>query len=167
MTLSNHSNVPNIMVHRLPITQIGVWRVWQMSNRLYSRVWFLWLANKSNSSMINTTGWLFLDPAFSDCSKNWSFSSKEPNTMSPTVFSSLSCRVISSNAMLSSVCRRPFRLTCANNQYCLIMVSGTYVILLIPHGKLTSTNHTTCKLKQHRVLRHFTWLKSKQTYLSI
>jgi hypothetical protein len=41
-----------------PRTHIGVWADCEMSNKLYSNVWFLWNANKSNSSRTNRIGLL-------------------------------------------------------------------------------------------------------------
>lgn len=103
---------PRLRIERSPIIHTGVRFIWEMSKRLQSSVWFLRLANMSNSSSTKTTGWLFSVPVRNDSKRNCSFSSKEPNTMSSTTFSSLSWRVISSRAMLSSVCSRPCSRTC-------------------------------------------------------
>lgn len=43
-----------------PMTVIGVWADCAISKRLYSNVWFLWCANRSNSSRIKRTGQLLV-----------------------------------------------------------------------------------------------------------
>lgn len=47
-------------LHVSPITVTGVCADWDISNRLYSSVWFLWCTNKSNSSSTNRTGQLLV-----------------------------------------------------------------------------------------------------------
>ena len=59
-------NINNLVyltnLHVTPITHTGVWADWEMSNRLYNRVWFLCSAKRSNSSTINTIGLLLWLP---------------------------------------------------------------------------------------------------------
>lgn len=45
-----------------PMTAIGVCPVCAASNRLYSRVWFLWWVKRSKCSSTNTTLWLLWSP---------------------------------------------------------------------------------------------------------
>lgn len=42
--------------HVRPITRTGFCADWEISNKLYSNVWFLWKINKSNSSSRNRIG---------------------------------------------------------------------------------------------------------------
>ena len=46
----------------IPTTQMGACADWATSNRLYSSVWFLWWANRSNSSNTKMIGLLLWSP---------------------------------------------------------------------------------------------------------